>query len=61
MIVTRGLTKRYGDTVAVDGLSFTVRPGVVTGFLRPQWLGQVDDDAHDHGPGPARRRRVPRP
>ncbi len=30
MIVTRGLTKRYGKTVAVDGLSFTVPSGVVT-------------------------------
>src|SRR5580692_10005286 len=35
MIVTRGLTKRYGKTVAVDGLSFTVPSGVVTGFLGP--------------------------
>jgi ABC-2 type transport system ATP-binding protein len=40
MIVTRGLTKRYGDTVAVDGLSFTVRPGVVTGFLGPNGSGK---------------------
>jgi ABC-2 type transport system ATP-binding protein len=35
MIEARGLTKRYGDTIAVDDLSFTVRPGVVTGFLGP--------------------------
>jgi ABC-2 type transport system ATP-binding protein len=40
MIVTRGLTKRYGDTVAVDDLSFTVRPGVVTGFLGPNGSGK---------------------
>ena len=40
MIETRGLTKRYGDTVAVDGLSFTVRPGVVTGFLGPNGSGK---------------------
>ncbi len=40
MIVTRGLNKRYGDTVAVDDLSFTVRPGVVTGFLGPNGSGK---------------------
>jgi ABC-2 type transport system ATP-binding protein len=33
LIEVRGLTKRYGDTVAVDDLTFDVRPGVVTGFL----------------------------
>jgi ABC-2 type transport system ATP-binding protein len=40
MIVTRGLTKRYGNTTAVDDLSFTVRPGVVTGFLGPNGSGK---------------------
>jgi ABC-2 type transport system ATP-binding protein len=40
MIVTRALTKRYGKTVAVDGLGFTVRPGVVTGFLGPNGSGK---------------------
>jgi ABC-2 type transport system ATP-binding protein len=35
MIEARGLTKRYGTTAAVDDLSFTIRPGVVTGFLGP--------------------------
>jgi ABC-2 type transport system ATP-binding protein len=40
MIEARGLTKRYGDTVAVDGLSFTVRPGMVTGFLGPNGAGK---------------------
>lgn len=40
MIVTRGLTKRYGDTLAVDNLSFTVSPGVVTGFLGPNGSGK---------------------
>jgi ABC-2 type transport system ATP-binding protein len=34
------LSKRYGDTVAVDGLSFTVRPGRVTGFLGPNGAGK---------------------
>lgn len=33
MIEVRGLTKRYGSTVAVDRLSFEVPPGAVTGFL----------------------------
>src|SRR6195952_834987 len=40
MIEARGLTKRYGDKTAVDGLSFTVRPGVVTGFLGPNGAGK---------------------
>ncbi len=40
MIEARGLTKRYGDKVAVDNLSFTVRPGVVTGFLGPNGAGK---------------------
>ncbi|MCU1488779.1 MAG: transporter related protein [Acidimicrobiaceae bacterium] len=40
MIEARGLTKRYGDKVAVEQLSFTVRPGVVTGFLGPNGSGK---------------------
>ena len=40
MIEARGLTKRYGSTVAVDGLSFDVRPGSVTGFLGPNGSGK---------------------
>jgi ABC-2 type transport system ATP-binding protein len=40
MIELRGLSKRYGPTVAVDGLSFDVRPGVVTGFLGPNGAGK---------------------
>ncbi len=35
-----GLTKRYGKRVAVEGLTFTVRPGVVTGFLGPNGAGK---------------------
>jgi len=34
------LSKHYGDTVAVDDLSFTVRPGIVTGFLGPNGAGK---------------------
>ena len=40
MISARGLTKRYGDTLAVDDLSFEVRPGIVTGFLGPNGSGK---------------------
>ena len=40
MIDVDGLTKRYGATVAVDRLSFTVRPGAVTGFLGPNGSGK---------------------
>lgn len=40
MIEAHGLTKRYGDKVAVDDLSFSVRPGVVTGFLGPNGAGK---------------------
>jgi ABC-2 type transport system ATP-binding protein len=40
MIEARGLTKRYGSTVAVDALSFDVRPGRVTGFLGPNGAGK---------------------
>ena len=40
MITARGLTKHYGRTVAVRDLTFTVRPGVVTGFLGPNGAGK---------------------
>ncbi|MEV6513861.1 ABC transporter ATP-binding protein [Streptomyces sp. NPDC051642] len=40
MIEVRGLTKRYGDRTAVDGLSFTAPPGQVTGFLGPNGAGK---------------------
>ena len=40
MIEARGLTKDYGDKRAVDGLTFTVRPGIVTGFLGPNGSGK---------------------
>jgi ABC-2 type transport system ATP-binding protein len=40
MIEVRDLTKRYGSTLAVDALSFDVRPGMVTGFLGPNGSGK---------------------
>jgi ABC-2 type transport system ATP-binding protein len=40
MIEVRGLTKRYGQVLAVDTLSFDVRAGVVTGFLGPNGSGK---------------------
>jgi ABC-2 type transport system ATP-binding protein len=41
MIEARSLTKRYGQTAAVSDLSFTIRPGMVTGFLGPNGAGKT--------------------
>ncbi|WP_126637017.1 ABC transporter ATP-binding protein [Embleya hyalina] len=41
MIEIEHLTKRYGRVLAVDGLTFTVRPGRVTGFLGPNGAGKT--------------------
>jgi ABC-2 type transport system ATP-binding protein len=71
MISARGLSKRFGSTVAVDSLSFEVRPGVVTGFLGPNGSGKSTTmrmimglDAPDRGQAtiggrPARQLRWP--
>ncbi len=40
MIEASGLTKRYGDKMAISGLTFTVQPGRVTGFLGPNGAGK---------------------
>jgi ABC-2 type transport system ATP-binding protein len=40
LIEAQGLTKDYGDKRAVDGLTFTVQPGIVTGFLGPNGSGK---------------------
>ncbi|MEU3552645.1 ATP-binding cassette domain-containing protein [Streptomyces fragilis] len=40
MIALEGLTKRYGEKVAVNNLTFEVRPGIVTGFLGPNGAGK---------------------
>src|SRR5260370_23228185 len=41
MIEARGLTKRFGDKLAVDRLTFTVEPGRITGFLGPNGAGKT--------------------
>jgi ABC-2 type transport system ATP-binding protein len=71
VIEARGLTKRYGSTLAVDSLSFDVRPGTVTGFLGPNGSGKsttmrliLDLDAPDGGQvrvGGRRYRELPWP
>jgi ABC-2 type transport system ATP-binding protein len=40
MIEAQNLTKVYGDKIAVDDLTFTVRPGIITGFLGPNGAGK---------------------
>ena len=40
MIELQRLTKKYGDKLAVDGITATIRPGVVTGFLGPNGAGK---------------------
>jgi ABC-2 type transport system ATP-binding protein len=41
VVSCRGLGKRYGDVVAVDGISFSLEPGTVTGFLGPNGAGKT--------------------
>jgi ABC-2 type transport system ATP-binding protein len=41
MTEARGLVKRYGSTMAVNDLSFCIRPGMVTGFLGPNGAGKT--------------------
>jgi len=40
VVSVRGLTKRYGDVVAVDDLTFALQPGTITGFLGPNGAGK---------------------
>lgn len=41
VVVVESVTKRYGDVVAVDALSFALMPGTVTGFLGPNGAGKT--------------------
>jgi ABC-2 type transport system ATP-binding protein len=40
MLEVQDLTKKYGDVIAVDHISFTVQPGTITGFLGPNGAGK---------------------
>jgi len=40
MIEVENLSKRYGEKLAVDGLSFLVQPGIASGFLGPNGAGK---------------------
>jgi ABC-2 type transport system ATP-binding protein len=40
-VSVKGLTKRYGQLVAVDGLTFSLEPGAITGFLGPNGAGKT--------------------
>ena len=42
MIEAHGLVKRYGSTMAVSDLCFSIRPGMVTGFLGPNGSGKPE-------------------
>ena len=66
MIEANHLTKRYGKTVAVDEVSFTVKPGQVTGFLGPNGAGKSTTmrmilglDAPTSGTCPGGRQALP--
>jgi len=41
IVTVRSLTKRFGDLVAVDDLSFSLEPGTITGFLGPNGAGKT--------------------
>ena len=53
MIDVQGLSKRYGERLAVDDLTFTVKPGIVTGLPGAERRRQVDHDAPDPRARPA--------
>jgi ABC-2 type transport system ATP-binding protein len=68
MIEARNLVKRYGSTTAVNDLSFSIRPGMVTGFLGPNGAGKTTTmrmflglDAPTQGLDDRRRPQLPRP
>jgi ABC-type sugar transport system ATPase subunit len=62
-----GLRKRFGPVQALDGMTFTVRPGRVTGFVGPNGAGKSTTmrvllglDAPDAGPPPSAAARTMR-
>ena len=57
MIEARGLVKRYGSTMAVSDLSFSIRPGMVTGFLGPNGAGKTTTMRNRPGAGADRGKR----
>jgi hypothetical protein len=58
-IELNGLCKRFGQTVALDGLSFTVAPGSVTGFVGPNGAGKSTTmQVRDRGLALVRRNRL---
>ena len=66
-IEVSGLRKRFGRTLALDGMTFTVPPGQVTGFVGPNGAGKSTTmrvilglDAADAGQRADRRATVPR-
>ena len=67
MIEANGLTKDYGEKRAVDGLTFSVEPGIVTGFLGPNGSGKSTTmrlilglDRPTRGHGDRQRQALPR-
>ena len=67
-IEVNGLRKRFGPTVALDGMTFTVQPGQVTGFVGPNGAGKSTTmrvilglDAADTGSALVGGRPVPQP
>ena len=67
-IEVSGLRKRFGPTLALDGMSFTVGPGQVTGFVGPNGAGKSTTmrvilglDAADQGSALIGGRPVPEP
>ena len=65
-IEVTGVRKRFGPAMALDGMTFTVWPGQVTGFVGPNGAGKSTTmrvilglDAPEEGQAPARHRRRP--
>ena len=59
-IEVSGLRKRFGPTLALDGMSFVVRPGQVTGFIGPNGAGKSTTMRVILGRAPASARRAAR-